>query len=194
MLPSFGRRGGGDERFARRPLAQTLETGQRGFLRGVAIGLLILVLVQIYLGALVAGLRAGHAYNTWPLIDGALVPQSSQLFFDVPLWRNFFENPLMVQFDHRMLAYTIWVLAVLHAFNIARVIKKGPVFTSAVLVAGAVTLQAALGIWALVTVVPLPLALMHQAMAMVTLTLTVIHVSDAMPRDALSMRLVLSPP
>jgi heme a synthase len=93
-----------------------------------------------------------------------------------------------------MLAYTIWLLAVLHAFNIARVTKKGPVLTSAVLVAGAVTLQAALGIWALLTVVPLPLALMHQAMAMVTLTLTVIHVSDVIPRDALSVRPVSSSP
>jgi heme a synthase len=143
---------------------------------------------------LVAGLRAAHVYNTWPSIDGALVPQPSRLFFDVPLWRNFFENPLTVQFDHRMLAYTIWALAVLHAFHIARTIKKGPVFIGAMLVAVAVTLQAALGIWALLTVVPLPLALMHQAMAMVTLTLAVIHASDIMPRDASSMRLVLSSP
>ena len=41
-----------------------------------AFGLLILVLAQIYLGALVAGLRAGYIYNTWPLIDGALVPDA----------------------------------------------------------------------------------------------------------------------
>ena len=122
------------------------------------------------------------------------MPQSSQLFFDVPLWRNFFENPLTVQFDHRLLAYTMWVLAVLHAFNVARVTKKGPVLTGAVLVAIAVTLQAALGVWALLTVVTLPLALMHQAMAMATLTLTVIHVSDVMPQDALPIRLVLSSP
>jgi heme a synthase len=177
-----------DEQFPRRLLPQVPETNQRGFVRGGAIALLILVLVQIYLGALVAGLRAGDAYNTWPLIDGALVPQLSRLFFDVPLWRNFFENPLTVQFDHRMLAYTIWLLAVLHAFNIARVMKKGPVLSGAVLVAVAVTLQAALGIWALLAVVPLPLALMHQAMAMIVLTAATLHaatVAVQMPRHRL---------
>src|SRR5262249_48039718 len=56
--------------------------------RAGAIGLVVLLLTQIYLGALVAGLRAGHAYNTWPLIDGGFVPQSSRLLFEVPLWRN----------------------------------------------------------------------------------------------------------
>ena len=53
-----------------RPIA-----GARRAIRAGAIGLLVLVLAQIYLGALVAGLRAGYVYNTWPLIDGALVPQ-----------------------------------------------------------------------------------------------------------------------
>ena len=79
-------------------------------IRAGAVGLLVLVLAQIYLGALVAGLRAGYIYNTWPLIDGAFVPDASRLFFDVPLWRNFFENTLTVQFDHRMLAYAILIV------------------------------------------------------------------------------------
>ena len=79
--------------------------------RAGALGLLVLVLAQIYLGAMVAGLRAGYLYNTWPLIDGALLPDTSRLFFDTPLWRNFFENTLTVQFDHRMLAYAIWIFA-----------------------------------------------------------------------------------
>ena len=79
-----------------------------------AAGLLVLVLAQVYLGALVAGLRAGYAYNTWPLIDGALIPDSARLFFEKPLWRNFFENILTVQFDHRVLAYAILIAALLH--------------------------------------------------------------------------------
>jgi cytochrome c oxidase assembly protein subunit 15 len=143
--------------------------------RAGAIGLVILLLAQIYLGALVAGLRAGHAYNTWPLIDGGLVPRSSRLLFDVPLWRNFFENPLTVQFDHRMLGYVIDLLALLHLFNVAKLVKRGPVFTSAALVASGVIVQAALGIWTLLSVAALPLALAHQATAMITLTLAVIH-------------------
>jgi heme a synthase len=183
----------GDQQSPRRSLGPAMETPQRRRVRGGAVALLVLILAQIYLGALVAGLRAGHIYNTWPLIDGGLVPEASRLFFNVPLWRNFFENPLTVQFDHRTVAYTIWALAVLHAFHVARTVKKGPVLTGAVLVAVAVTLQAALGIWALLTVVPLPLALMHQAMAMITLTVAVIHASDVMmPRDAVSTHLVLS--
>ena len=146
--------------------------------RAGALGLLVLVLGQIYLGALVAGLRAGYVYNTWPSIDGALVPAASRLFFDVPLWRNFFENTLTVQFDHRMLAYTIWLVALVHAFNTARVVKSGPVIAGAITLAVAVTLQAALGIFTLLMVVPISLALMHQAMAMVVLTVATIHAAD----------------
>ena len=65
--------------------------------------------LQIYLGALVAGIDAGLVYNTWPLIDGAFVPAADRLWFFTPAWRNLFENTLTVQFDHRMLAYAIWL-------------------------------------------------------------------------------------
>ena len=126
-----------------------------GAIRAGAVGLLVLVLVQIYLGALVAGLRAGYVYNTWPLIDGALVPDAARLFFDVPLWRNFFENTLTVQFDHRMLAYAIWIVALLHAVNAAQHGENRAVVAGAVVLAAAVTLQAALGIWTLLMVVPI---------------------------------------
>jgi cytochrome c oxidase assembly protein subunit 15 len=151
-------------------------------LRAGALALLGLVLLQIYLGALVAGLRAGHIYNTWPLIDGALVPQSSRLFLDVPLWRNFFENALTVQFDHRMLAYVIFIAAILHALRMIRARRSGAAATGAVLLALAVTAQAALGIWALLMVVPLALALAHQAMAMIVLTVATIHAAGVTRR------------
>lgn len=149
--------------------------------RAGAIGLVALILAQIYLGALVAGLRAGHVYNTWPLIDGGLVPQSSRLFFEVPWWRNFFENPLTVQFNHRMLGYVIGLLALLQLFNVAKLVKPDPIFTSAALVATAVILQVALGVWTLLWVAALPLALVHQASAMITLTLAVIHAATTVP-------------
>jgi heme a synthase len=149
--------------------------------RAGAIGLVVLILAQIYLGALVAGLRAGHAYNTWPLIDGGLVPQSSRLFSEEPWWRNFFENPLTVQFDHRMLGYVIGLLALLQLFNVAKLVKPDPIFTSAALVATAVILQVALGVWTLLWVAALPLALLHQASAMITLTLAVIHAATTVP-------------
>jgi cytochrome c oxidase assembly protein subunit 15 len=146
-----------------------------------ALALLLLVLGQIYLGALVAGLRAGRIYNTWPLIDGSLVPDSSRLFFNAPLWRNFFENALTVQFDHRMLAYTIFVVALLHAFGTVRALKTGSAVIGAVLLAAIVTLQAALGIWTLLLVAPLSLSLAHQTMAMLVLTAATMHAAGMTP-------------
>ena len=76
-----------------------------------AVAIAVLLLLQIYLGALVAGLDAGLVYNTWPLIDGHLVPSPERLWFITPAWRNLFENALTVQFDHRMVAYAVWLLA-----------------------------------------------------------------------------------
>src|SRR6266850_534393 len=118
-------------------------------LRATAVGLVVLVLAQIYLGALVAGLRAGLVYHTWPTIDGALVPAGARLFFEQPLWRNFFENALTVQFQHRMTGYAVWLVALWHWLDVLRSRRKGPL-TGALLLAVAVTLQAALGILTLI--------------------------------------------
>ena len=137
--------------------------------------LLGLVIVQIYLGALVSGLRAGLIYNTWPLIDGSLVPDAARLFFIAPTWRNVFENTLTVQFDHRMLAYAVWLLALLHAADVARTLRGGGVLTSALALAAAVTLQAVFGIATLLHQAPLALALLHQAMAIAVLAIAVVH-------------------
>src|SRR3954447_3139908 len=82
--------------------------------------LLVLTFVQLYLGALVAGLRAGKVYNTWPDIDGALIPSAERLWFETPWWRNLFDNALTVQFEHRMMAYTLFALAILHAVDAVR--------------------------------------------------------------------------
>lgn len=142
-------------------------------LRIGAIVLLVLVLAQIYLGALTAGLRAGLIYNTWPLIDGAFVPDAARLLFDQPLWRNFFENTLTVQFEHRMLAYAVLLVALLHAIDALR--ARGSVATGAVALALAVTLQAALGILTLLYGVPIALGLAHQGLALAVLTIAGLH-------------------
>ena len=143
--------------------------------RAGARGLLMLVLVQIYFGALLAGLRGGLVYNTWPLIDGAFVPSVSALFPAQPLWRNLFENILTVQFAHRMTAYALWLAAVLHALDLARARNFGAGFTGALALAVGVSLQAALGVLVLVYQVPVPVALLHQAMATIVLALAVVH-------------------
>ena len=143
--------------------------------RAGALAVLALVVIQIYLGALVSGLRAGLIYNTWPLIDGSLVPETARLFFHAPLWRNFFENTLTVQFDHRMIAYVLELFVLLHAIDVARTLREGPVLTGALALASVVTLQGALGIATLLHQAPLALALLHQAMALAVLAVAVVH-------------------
>ena len=97
-----------------------------------------------------AGLRAGLVYNTWPLIDGRLVPEAARLFFQQPLWRNFFENALTVQFDHRMVAYALLLVALLHAVDVARMVRGGAALVGALMLAAAVIMQAVLGILTLI--------------------------------------------
>jgi cytochrome c oxidase assembly protein subunit 15 len=141
-----------------------------------AVVLLVLTFVQLYFGALVAGLRAGKIYNTWPEIDGGLIPSAARLFFDVPWWRNLFENTLTVQFEHRMMAYTLFALAVWHAIDAARSRAGRPVIDGALWLFGIVTLQATLGILTLLNQAPMDLALAHQAVAIIVLTLAVLQV------------------
>ncbi len=141
-------------------------------LRFGALVLAIVVLVQIYLGALVAGLDAGLVFNTWPLIDGSFIPDAARLWFLHPAWRNFFENALTVQFDHRMLAYAIWLVAMFHA-NDAWDMRRET--AGALILAGAVTLQAMLGVATLLAQAPIELALVHQVAAILVFTIAVVH-------------------
>ena len=135
----------------------------------VLVGLL---LVQIGLGALVAGLHAGLSHNTWPLMDGDFIPDG--LFLLDPMIVNLFENVLTVQFNHRMLAYIIVLLAILHGFLVIRK-TDGIIRTSAIMVLFTLFFQVALGIAVLLLVVPFSLALAHQALAFVTFAAAVRH-------------------
>jgi cytochrome c oxidase assembly protein subunit 15 len=143
-------------------------------IRATAIALLALVLIQIYLGALVAGLRAGLIYNTWPLIDGSFIPDGARLTHETPAWRNLFENTLTVQFNHRMTACALWLVAILHVIDVARTLR-GSTLTHALALASVITIQAALGILTLIYSVPIGLALAHQAGALAVLALAVHH-------------------
>jgi cytochrome c oxidase assembly protein subunit 15 len=144
-------------------------------LRWTASSLAILVLLQIYLGALVAGLDAGLVFNTWPRIDGALIPSAERLWFETPAWRNLFENTLTVQFNHRMLAYALWIVSVLHLADAIRARRGGAVRNGALALASAITLQAGIGVVTLLHQAPLSLALLHQVMGIVVLTIAVVH-------------------
>lgn len=139
----------------------------------LAATLAVLALFQIYLGALVAGLDAGLAYNTWPLMDGALVP--GDLFVQSPAWLNLFENAKTVQFVHRLGAYVLFAAALWH---MVQCLRQGPGTTHArrsVVLFALITLQAALGITTLVLQVPLHAALAHQGGALVVLGFAVAH-------------------
>ena len=158
-------------------------------LKITSAALLVLTFAQLYLGALVAGLRAGLIYNTWPDIDGAFIPSGARLWFEQPWWRNLFENTLTVQFEHRMTAYALFAIALLHALD-AIVSRAGAAARGALWLAAAVTLQALLGILTLINQVPLAFALSHQAVAILVLTLAVLQAerlagrqTEVAPRD-----------
>lgn len=138
--------------------------------------LLALVFLQLYFGALVAGLRAGRVFNTWPQIDGAFIPTAARLFFEEPWWRNFFDNTLTVQFSHRMIAYTLVVLAIIHAIDAIRSRTNPDVISGAVWIMAMMFVQVVLGILTLLNQVPIDLGLSHQAVAIVVLTLALFQV------------------
>ncbi len=122
-----------------------------------------LVLLQIVAGAFVAGLRAGFGYNTWPLMEGRLIPQG--LGAMSPWWANLFENALTVQFNHRLLAYVITLAVLCHLWALMRSASGSAARASGLALAWAVLAQIALGIWTLLAHVPVALGLAHQAVA-----------------------------
>jgi cytochrome c oxidase assembly protein subunit 15 len=131
------------------------------------------VLFQIYLGGLVAGLDAGFAYNTWPLMDGAIIP--GDMFILEPVWRNFFENPKTVQFIHRIGAYIVFVAALWHMIDVRRRLPGTTHARRALVLFHIVLLQVIVGVVALLTQVHLHVALTHQALALITLGFAAAH-------------------
>jgi cytochrome c oxidase assembly protein subunit 15 len=137
--------------------------------------LLGLVFLQLYFGALVAGLRAGKVFNTWPEIDGGFIPTAERLFFEQPWWRNFFDSTLTVQFTHRMIAYTLFTVALLHLVDVIRSKAAPAAIRGAAWLMAAMSLQLVIGVFTLLHQVPISLGLLHQATAIVVLTLTLLQ-------------------
>ncbi|MFA7430995.1 MAG: COX15/CtaA family protein [Rhodospirillaceae bacterium] len=131
---------------------------------GVA-GLAFLTIVS---GAFVAGLKAGLTYNTFPLMDGSLVPRGLGALD--PWWRNLFENVTAVQFQHRVLAMTTIGAALLLRLLLARRLRSPRQRAAADAVVVAALVQGGLGVATLLLVVPLPLAVAHQGGALLVLT------------------------
>ncbi len=136
-----------------------------------AYAIVALVLFQLFLGALVAGLNAGMTFNTWPLMDGQIIP--SGLFVMSPWWINFFENAMTVQFQHRMVAYLLVAVIFLQGFYLMRSSREEGLKHNAFWLMIAIVVQVFLGVVTLLGVVPMDRALAHQAMALIVLALAV---------------------
>jgi len=127
-----------------------------------AFGLSALVFVQMLLGALMAGLDAGLAFNTWPSYAGRWIPAG--LFDLSPWWRNHFENHAMVHFQHRTVGYAVAVVAALLLWRLAAVDR--PAKLAGFHVAALIAVQIALGVFTVLSSVALPLAALHQICAL----------------------------
>lgn len=133
--------------------------------------ILLLVFIQVMLGALVAGMHAGLIYNTFPDMDGKFVP--SGLMVMLPWYINFFENATTVQFTHRISAYlitlliiTLWVSSL--KFNLTNKLRYAISFLPIVVV-----VQITLGVFTLLHNVPVVLASLHQVFALVLFSLVI---------------------
>ncbi len=139
----------------------------------IAALVLLLVFVQLLAGALVAGIDGGLGFNTWPLINGAFIPNG--LGEAAPWYLNLFENPLTVQFDHRMLGYAVVVATILQAVWLALKADSQLLVGSALTLAVLALLQATLGVWTLLLAVPIALGLAHQAGAILVFAVALYH-------------------
>ncbi|TDI58771.1 MAG: heme A synthase [Alphaproteobacteria bacterium] len=150
-------------------LIRDIRSRSRGQLSFWPIALMGLIFLQLMSGAFVAGLDAGVIYNTWPLIDGALIP--SDIYSDPPFYPGVFEDYRIVQFNHRMLAYLVAVVVgfVWFRYRHTEPVVHGLVFMTLI--------QIGLGIWTLLMVVPIWVALAHQAgaLALFTMALALAH-------------------
>ena len=137
-------------------------------LRPGAFAFCVLVFVTMLSGGFVAGLDAGFTYNTFPLMDGRLVPAG--YLDEQPWWLNLFENIAAVQFNHRLLAMTT-VAAALALWWITRRAVQSAARALGIAVAAMALIQVALGIATLLLVVPIPLAAAHQGGAVILFSL-----------------------
>jgi heme a synthase len=147
---------------------KTKSSVNTGYLKSFSLMITGLVFITALSGGFVAGLKAGLAYNTFPLMAGHWIPEG--LFRLEPLWRNFFENITTVQFDHRLLATLLFFLIPILWWS-ARGVNLSPRtrwgLRILVVILG---IQVTLGISTLLLYVPVTLAASHQGGALVLLT------------------------
>ena len=142
-------------------IALDLRTGgaERQRVPTLAIWAFAVLGLQLLFGAYVAGLNAGYAFNSWPLMGDEIYPSAAPWL--EPALRNLVDNPITVQFVHRWLAFVVLAMAILLAIRVKRAGgRKESLFLH-----GAVGVQILLGIWTLVSGVSFHVAVAHQGMA-----------------------------
>jgi cytochrome c oxidase assembly protein subunit 15 len=165
-----------------RPPTRDARSSRDRWLRATLAALCVAVPLTMLAGGFVAGLHAGLDYNTFPLMDGQLVPDGYARL--APFWRNLTENIPAVQFDHRMLA-TLTALLAVACVALGLSGRPGAVSRAALLtLGGAVALQYALGVATLLLMVPVGLAVAHQAVAVLVLTAALVSLHSLKPADA----------
>jgi cytochrome c oxidase assembly protein subunit 15 len=141
-----------------------------------------LACLAISVGGLVAGIRAGFAYNTFPLMNGYLVPREIMLIR--PWYMNFVDNMATVQFDHRLIAWMLFIAVPIWWWRVrAASAVPSRARTAAHWLLAMLLIQITLGISTLLLVVPLRLAVLHQAGA-VLLFMAALNAAQALRRQS----------
>ena len=150
---------------------------------GRAVAVTALISITIVSGGFVAGLKAGKIFNTFPMMGDYWLPPGVMAL--EPRWRNFFDNPALVQFDHRWLAMSTLVIVLLLLAGLSRQRRSRRTRVAQTVLLGAVLLQVLLGITTLLLHVPIALAAMHQAVAVILLSaaLLLVHSLREAPAD-----------
>lgn len=150
----------------------TLSSAQRW----ITVTIIAILFLQVVIGAFVAGLKAGLTHNTWPLMNGSLIPDG--LMALSPWYLNLTDNPVAVQFIHRLLAYLLVGLSVWHTVSLNRAAQY--LIASAKVLMLAFLTQAGLGIWTLLAAgnaseIPIWLGLLHQGGGAIVLVIAIWH-------------------
>lgn len=140
-------------------------------LRRMAWCVTALVAAMVVTGGFVAGIRAGKAYNTFPLMNGHLIPP--EIFMLDPWYENFFNNMATVQFDHRLFAWMLAVLVPLLWIKVMRGNVGSRVRGLAHALLAVLVAQISLGISTLLFAVPVALGAAHQGGALAVLTVAI---------------------
>lgn len=136
-------------------------------MRGWTILLLVMTALTVFIGAFVAGLRAGFVYNDFPLMAGQWIPDG--ILGLEPLWRNFFENSATVQFMHRVLALSTLAVAIAAWWRQRMYSLDVGARRAFHILLAMLAVQVALGIATLMLYVPVVLGTLHQGVALLVL-------------------------